>query len=57
MYYMVIVRGRNAREGNLALNWDEPYNITASIGKGVYTLETLGNHPIPRIWNADELKH
>lgn len=38
---IVVVRGRNAREGKLAPNWKRPYNITASIGKGAYTLETL----------------
>src|ERR1044072_4775588 len=50
------VGGRNAAEGKLAANWEGPYRVTRALGSGAYKLETLAGEPIPRTWNASNLR-
>ena len=42
--------------GKLEPNWEEPYRITSVAGIGVYVLEDLDEHVIPRPWNVNNLK-
>ncbi|XP_071739783.1 uncharacterized protein [Rutidosis leptorrhynchoides] len=44
-------------EGKLGPNWEGPYVIAQVLGKGSYKLETSGGKPIPRAWNATNLKN
>ena len=49
-------RLRTSPDGKLAENWEGPYRVTAEIGKGAYKLEELDGQPIPRSWNAANLR-
>ena len=40
----------------LAQTWEGPYRITAIAGVGVYYLEDMDEIPLPRPWNAYNLK-
>ena len=42
--------------GKLAPNWEDPVRVAKALGNGAYRLETLEGDPIPRIWNADNLR-
>ena len=44
----------NARK--LAQTWEGPYRITAIAGVGAYYLENMNEVPLPRPWNAYNLK-
>ncbi|CAL8174060.1 unnamed protein product [Prunus armeniaca] len=37
-------------------NWESPYVISRSGGKGSYTLDTIDGKQIPRQWNAHHLR-
>jgi len=43
-------------ENKLSPKWTEPFRITEAKGNGSYSLETLEGGPIPRTWNAANLK-
>ncbi|XP_071713213.1 uncharacterized protein [Rutidosis leptorrhynchoides] len=43
-------------EGKLGPNWEGSYVIAQVLGKGSYKLETTCGKPIPRAWNATNLK-
>ena len=40
------MKGHNA--GKLALNWEEPYQVTATVEAGAYYLEDMEERPLPR---------
>ena len=40
----------------LALTWERSYRVTAITGAGAYYLEDLDERPLPRPWNARNLK-
>ena len=42
--------------GKLALNWEGPYRVTATVGLRAYYLEDLEERPLPRPWNVYNLK-
>ncbi|XP_072064377.1 uncharacterized protein [Arachis hypogaea] len=44
-------------EGKLTPNWEGPYRIKSTIGKGAYKLEQLNGDEILRTWNAANLRH
>ncbi|KAI9128684.1 hypothetical protein K1719_000167 [Acacia pycnantha] len=50
------VGNKNAKDGKLAANWDEPYRVKEKLDKGAYVLETLARKPVKRTWNADKLR-
>ena len=43
-------------ENKLSPKWTGPFRITEAKGNGSYKLETLEGGPIPRSWNAANLK-
>ena len=43
-------------ENKLSPKWTEPFRVTVAKGNGSYNLETLEGSPIPRSWNAANLK-
>ena len=43
-------------ENKLSPKWTGPFRITEAKGNGSYNLETLEGGPIPRSWNAANLK-
>ena len=43
-------------KGKLALNWEGPYKIKKTLGRGSYKLETLDGAEVPRTWHASNLK-
>jgi len=43
-------------ENKLSPKWTGPFRITKAKGNGSYNLETLEGGPIPRSWNAANLK-
>ena len=43
-------------ENKLSPKWTRPFRITKVKGNGSYKLETLEGSPIPRSWNAENLK-
>ncbi|XP_070036044.1 uncharacterized protein [Nicotiana tomentosiformis] len=47
---------RDPREGKLGTNWDGPYKITATAGKGSFQLETMEGKRLPNNWNVTHLK-
>ncbi|XP_076931507.1 uncharacterized protein LOC143596686 [Bidens hawaiensis] len=55
-----IFRNREASNveppGKLAPKWEGPYAISQILGKGAYSLEKLDGSPIPRTWNATQLR-
>ena len=44
------------QKGKLAPNWEGPYRVKCSSGRGSYKLETLEGNEVPRTWNAANLK-
>ena len=44
------------RAGKLGTNWEGPYKIVEIVKPGVYRLETSTGEPIPRAWNASNLR-
>ena len=47
---------KNPAWGKLGPNWEGSYRITLVAGIGVYFLEDLDEHVIPRPWNVNNLK-
>ena len=47
---------RDTNAGKLAQTWVGPYRVTAIAGVGAYYLENLNEVPLPRPWNAYNLK-
>jgi len=43
-------------ENKLSPKWTGPFRVTEAKGNGTYMLETLEGGPIPRSWNAGNLK-
>jgi len=43
-------------ENKLSPKWTGPFRVTEAKGNGSYKLETLEGDPIPRSWNAANLK-
>jgi len=43
-------------ENKLSPKWIGPFRVTKAKGNGSYNLETLEGGPIPRSWNATNLK-
>ena len=37
----------------LAPNWEDPVQVSQSLGNGAYKLKTLDRELIPRTWNAE----
>ena len=52
----VLGTAKNPAWGKLGPNWEGPYCITSVAGIGVYFLEDLDEHVIPRPWNVNNLK-
>ena len=52
----VLGTAKNPAWGKLGPNWEGPYRITSVAGIGVYFLEDLDEHVIPRSWNINNLK-
>ncbi|XP_074377934.1 uncharacterized protein LOC141719452 [Apium graveolens] len=42
--------------GKLAPNWEGPYKVRRTLGRGSYKLETLNGDKVPRTWHASNLK-
>jgi len=54
---LVMRKAHPCELGNkLSPKWTEPFRITEAKGNGSYNLETLEGGPIPRSWNAANLK-
>ena len=47
---------RDTNAGKLAQTWEGPYRITVIAGVGAYYLEDMDEIPLPRPWNAYNLK-
>ena len=52
----VVGTTKNPVQGKLGPNWEGPYRITSKAGIGVYFLEDLDEHVVPRLWNVNNLK-
>ena len=44
------------KAGKLGTNWEGPYKIVEIVKPGVYRLETSAGDPVPRAWNAANLR-
>ncbi|XP_074351500.1 uncharacterized protein LOC141690614 [Apium graveolens] len=42
--------------GKLALNWEGPYKVRKTLGRGSYNLETLHGDEVPHTWHASNQK-
>ncbi|XP_074346954.1 uncharacterized protein LOC141685769 [Apium graveolens] len=42
--------------GKLAPNWEGPYKVRKTLGRGSYKLVTLNDDKVPRTWHASNLK-
>ena len=47
---------RDTNAEKLAQTWEGPYRITTIAGVGAYYLEDMNEIPLPRPWNAYNLK-
>ena len=52
----VVGNMRDMAAGKLAQTWEGPYRVTAIAGAGASYLEDLDERPLPRPWNANNLK-
>ena len=52
----VVGNTRDVNAGKLAPTWEGPYRVTAIAGARTYYLENLDKRPLPRPWNAHNLK-
>ena len=52
----VVGNMRDMAAGKLAQTWEGPYRVTTIVGAGAYYLEDLDERPLPRPWNANNLK-
>ncbi|CAD5168056.1 unnamed protein product [Musa acuminata subsp. malaccensis] len=46
----------NNRRGKLTPNWEGPYRVYNVVREETYRLETMGGSPLPRSWNASNLR-
>ena len=54
---LVLRKRRKANaEGKQDANWEGPIRVTISLNKGAYKLEELDGTPVPRSWNASNLR-
>ena len=44
------------RHGKLATNWEGPYKVIKTLGKGAYKLATLSSSKVPITWNSSNLR-
>ena len=56
MLWKAVGNMRYTNAGKLAPTWEGPYRVTAIAGVGAYYLEDLDERPLPRPWNAHNLK-
>ena len=54
--WKVVGNTRDVNTGKLAPTWKGPYKVTAIVGTEAYYLEDLDESPLPRPWNAYNLK-
>ena len=47
---------RHTEQSKLSPNWEGPYRVTEVLHRGAYRLEELDGKPIPRTWNAQNLR-
>ena len=47
---------KDASQGKLGPNWEEPYKVASWHRKGTYHLETLDRQKLHHPWNAEHLK-
>ena len=47
---------RDIAAGKLAQTWEGPYRVTTIAGARAYYLKDLDERPLPRPWNANNLK-
>ena len=47
---------RDTNAGKFVQTWEGPYRVTAIASVGAYYLENLNEVPLPRPWNAYNLK-
>ena len=52
----VVDTAKNPAWGKLGPNWEAPYRVTSEASIGVYFLEDLDEHLVPRPWNVNNLK-
>ena len=52
----VVDTAKNPAWGKLGPNWEGPYRVTSEASIGVYFLEDLDEHLVPRPWNVNNLK-
>ena len=52
----IVGNTRDVNAGKLALTWEGPYRVTVIASAGAYYLEDLDERPLPRPWNAHNLK-
>ena len=52
----VVENMRDIAAGKLAQTWEGPYKVTAIASAEAYYLEDLDERPLPRPWNANNLK-
>ena len=47
---------REPKLGKLQRNWEGPYRVTSMVRPGTYRREDQEGRPLPRSWNADNLR-
>nr|KYP66023.1 hypothetical protein KK1_012301 [Cajanus cajan] len=47
---------KDTSDGKLAPTWGSPFRVAENMENGAYRLEELSGKPIPRTWNATDLK-
>ena len=52
----VVGNMRDVAAGKLAQTWEGPYKVTVIANVAAYYLEDLDERPLPRPWNAQNLK-
>lgn len=48
---------RVENQGKLGPNWEGPYRVTEAYYNGLYKLETMDGHEVPRTWHAINLRN
>ena len=47
---------KEVNKGKMAPNWEGPFRVTESLGKGAYCLQTIDGENLTRTWNSSHLK-
>ena len=47
---------RILEEGKLTTMWEGPFMVMTNLGNGAYRLESIDGKPVPRTWNATQLR-